>query len=194
MSTHALFRVLIVEDDEILRRSICRLLREWSAEISEAPSLLIAQQLLASQPDLIILDIGLPDGNGVQLAEIVSQMQPMPMTIVMSGQATAQEAFHLKELGVIGYLQKPLSLNDFVVTIDAMLSHPPSIEPLLKSQVGRVPFQRIQQSVRKTMLEQAISISKGNRTHAARLLNVSRQAIQQMIHEFEIDYQTHQNR
>jgi len=182
-------RVLVIEDNQVLRRAFARALREWSTEVTEAESLAEGRKLLETHPDLVILDIGLPDGSGVDLAEEMSAMSPMPMCIAVSGEATAAQAFRLKELGVLGYLPKPLSLEDFTETLDKILQNPADLEPFLKNTVGKESFRDVQRSVRRSMVKQALGLSQGNLTHAASMLNVSRQAVQQMIRDFNLsDY------
>jgi len=179
-------RVLVVEDDPVLRRAFSRALRDWSADVTEASDLSAGREALKAHPDLIILDIGLPDGSGVTLAEEISCMAPLPMCIAVSGEATAGEAFKLKELGVLGFIPKPLSLEDFTATLDRILQTPVDLEPHLKAHVGKESFRDVQRAVRRSMVEQALGLSRGNLTHAASMLNVSRQAVQQMIRDFNL--------
>ena len=180
-------RLLIVEDDDILRRSCVRVLREWECDIIEADSLEAARHTLHTVPDLVILDVCLPDGSGVDFASELVALAPIPQIIAVSGTATASEAFKLKELGVRGYLPKPFALEELVATIDGILQAPPELAPHLTPYLGRTSFRKVQAEVRKTLLQQAMTLSDGNRTHAARLLDVSRQAVQQMIKEFDLD-------
>lgn len=179
-------RVLVIEDDPVLRRAFARALRDWSAEVTEAGSLSEGRNGLASHPDLVILDVGLPDGSGVTLAEEMSALSPLPMCIAVSGEASAVDAFRLKELGVLGFIPKPLSLEDFTATLDGILQSPPDLAPHLKYHVGKESFRDVQKAVRRSMVEQAVGLSRGNLTHAAAMLNVSRQAVQQMVRDFEL--------
>ncbi len=179
-------KILIVEDDEILRRSFVRALKDLSDEITESSSMSAAKAALQAQPDLVILDVHLPDGDGVELAQLISRMRPMPLTIAVSGEASAEQAFRLKEYGVQAYIAKPFSLADFKSTIKDLLETPPDLTPHLLPLVGKSTFREVHTSVRKRMLEQALSMAKGNKTKAAELLCVSRQAVQQMINDFEL--------
>ncbi len=181
------FSILLIEDDDILRSALARQLNDWTAEVTQAATVAMGLELLKNKPNLVVMDVVLPDGSGVDIAEAMASMQPSPMVIAISGQASAKEAFRLKELGVLGYLPKPLSLTDFTQTISSIIDSPPLFEPYLKAQVGKISFQKVQQAVRKTMLEQAFYVAKGNKTHTAKLLNVSRQAVQQMIVDFEME-------
>jgi len=181
------FKILLIEDDDVLRNALARQLKDWTADVMEASTVASGLDMLKKRPHLVILDIVLPDGSGVRIAEEMALIQPSPMAIAISGKASAGEAFRLKELGVLGYLPKPLSLDDFTQTLSSIIDSPPIFEPYLKAQVGKLSFRKVQQAVRKTMLEQAFHVAKGNKTHTAKLLNVSRQAVQQMIVDFEME-------
>jgi len=180
--------VLIVEDDKILSRSFKRALREVSQDITQAESLKSAYKAIDMMtPDVVILDINLPDGSGVDLAEVLSRLLPMPLMLAVSGEATAEQAFLLKSHGVQGYLTKPFSFTDFQSKLNELLNSSPDIEPYISAQVGKNTFKNVSSSVRKTMLEQALALSQGNKTKTAQLLKITRQAVQQMINDFEID-------
>jgi two-component system response regulator RegA len=179
-------RALVVEDDDVLGRAIARTLEEWGNEVVWCTTLATALEQAKATPDLVILDVGLPDGSGVTLVQELSRQRPAPLVIAMSGRASASEAFRLGSLGVRGYLSKPLSFTELVATIESVLESAPDLSPLLVASVGRRRFQDVQEQVRRAMTEQALALANGNRTEAARLLGVTRQAVQQLIRNLEI--------
>lgn len=179
--------ILVVEDDPLLARAIARELGPWAREVHVAHDVQNALRLLALQPDLITLDIGLPDGTGLEIARAASKLRPIPDILAISGRATAQEAFRLAALGVRAFLAKPISLDSLCTTVQAILDNPRDLSPLLAGEVGRLRIRDVQTTVRRTMLEQALAIAGGNLTHAAKLLSVSRQAVQQMVRDLDID-------
>ena len=79
-----------------------------------------------------------------------------------------------------------LTLADYALTaelsgtIERVLAAPPDIDTMLRASVGQVPMRELQQRVRKVMVGQALALTRGSRSGAARLLDVSRQAIQQI--------------
>jgi two-component system, response regulator RegA len=182
-------RALVVEDDTELGRAVVRALEEWGAVTSLAGTLSDAARLLEQGFELVVLDVGLPDGSGVALAERAAKLRPAPLIVVFSGAATAEEGFRLGQLGVRGYIRKPVSLSDFTATIEALLVAAPDIAPFLVAAVGREPFQNVLAQVRRTMAEQALAVSGGNRTGAARLLGVTRQAVQHLIRDMDLEQQ-----
>ena len=173
-------RVLIVEDNVPLRTAIAALLRDSGAEVLEAGTERDAIALLNPPPDLIICDVYLPDGSALKILETALHLSPEPVKIAVSGHASAEEAFQLAKLGVLAYLAKPFSLAELSGTIERVLAAPPDIDTMLRASVGQVPMRELQQRVRKVMVGQALALTRGSRSGAARLLDVSRQAIQQI--------------
>jgi two-component system, response regulator RegA len=180
-------RVMIVEDDGDLAQAIASLVRPWSTEVIVVGCVRDAIEKLQSSPGLIITDVRLPDGSGVSIAEAACRLQPMPAVVAISGQATPEEGFKLALAGVRGYVTKPLVLETFRETLRAAIAWAPQLAPLAAIQVGHRPLQDVQSAVRKAMAAQALALAQGNRTDAAKMLHVSRQAIQQMIRDLDLE-------
>jgi DNA-binding NtrC family response regulator len=178
-------RVLIVEDDEALRRSLARVVRQWGAQVSEAGSLMEGIELLHENPDLLITDVALPDGDAFKLLELASQRRPAPVAIAVSGQTSPEDAFRLAQVGCRAYLEKPFDLERLAECVEKALSEAPKLDALVAASVGRTPMRELQTEVRRVMVEQALAKAEGSRSGAARLLHVSRQAVQQMVRERE---------
>lgn len=183
-------RVLIVEDDRMVREGIVRALEQWGARVYSATTQDEGIEKLSVLPQLLIVDIRLPEkGSGIKVAEAAARLRPAPISIAISGEATASEAFHLAQVGVVTYIPKPLNLETFASTVEAVLSDPPDISPHVLMRVGSEKYCDVVRKVRYTMVEQALAKTGGNRVQAARLLNLTRQAVQQMIKDFEINSQ-----
>lgn len=180
-------QALIIEDDAILRRSLQRALTKLGWQVGEAEDVGSAVQALKARPALVVLDVNLPDGDGVDLAGHIAQLRPMPLTLAISGQASAEQAFRLKALGVNQYLAKPFSLQEFEQAIEALADATPDLTPHVLPLLGKQGLRELNTQVRRDLLEQALSRSAGNKTKAAELLGVTRQAVQQMLREFDIN-------
>jgi len=174
-------RILIVEDHAPLRAALAGMLRAEFDTVVEASTWHGALALLDPPPDLLICDIWLPDGSALKLLQKTLDLSPEPLKIAMSGNASASEAFLLGQLGVSEYLAKPFQLDDMRGAIRRVATESPPVDPLLRASVGKVPMRELQERVRSVMVDQALGLSSGSRSGAARLLNVSRQAVQQMI-------------
>ncbi len=158
-------------------------MRTRGAQVSEAGTAAEAKSLLSEPPppDLLIIDVHLPDETAFEVLDLASRISPAPIGVAMSGKASPEEAFRLAQVGVRAYLAKPLSASDLESTVDAALQEPPSLEPLIPACVGHIPMREVQRQVRSVMVKEALARTEGNRSGAARLLDVSRQAIQQIL-------------
>lgn len=131
--------------------------------------------------DLVLCDVRLPDGHGTDVSVRANRIRPAPVVIAMSGAATAEEGWHLAAAGARAFLEKPISTEDLRQAITRALERHPSLEAPALQAVGRRPLREVQDEVRHTMLEQALAITGGSYTEAARLLSISRQAIRQAV-------------
>jgi len=178
-------RVLIVEDHKPLRQAIARAARTWGAEVLEAGTVREGRALLARLPDVVIVDVALPDGQAQPIVEAAVRMRPVAAVIAMSGQASAEEAFQLARSGARRYLPKPISLEELTRSVEEALADRPSLDPFVAAHVGNTPLREVQGEVRRVMIEQALAKARNSRSGAARLLDMTRQAVQQIVRELE---------
>jgi DNA-binding NtrC family response regulator len=178
-------RALVIEDEADLRAAVERLLRRWCGEVLGAGSAAEGRVLLAapSPPDLVLLDVRLPDESGFDVIDAAAQLAPAPLILAMSGKASADEGFRLAQRGVRGYLAKPFGLEQLAATLEAAVAETQTLEPLIASCVGRVPMRALQKEVRRVMVREAMARTEGSRSGAARLLSVTRQAVQQILRD-----------
>lgn len=177
-------RVLVIEDDVALRTAIVRIIGGWGdAELVEAGTAAEARKILAEspRPDLIIIDVWLQDDTAFGVLDAAAELSPAPLIVAMSGKASPDEAFRLAQLGVRAYLHKPFSAQELADTVETARNESPNLEPLITASVGRVPMRELQREVRRVMVKEALAQTEGSRSGAARLLNVTRQAVQQIL-------------
>lgn len=173
---------LVVEDDDRLRPVLVEALASLGFEVKEAGSVGAATVILeASAPDLLLLDVALPDGRALDLLAVVERVAPRPSVVAMSGAAGPDESFRLAERGVRAYLEKPIQLDELTRAVERALSEPPDLAPHLRSAVGRVPIKDVEATVRSTMVDEALARGKGSRRAAARVLGISRQLLQHIL-------------
>jgi DNA-binding NtrC family response regulator len=160
---------------------VSRALRSSGKTIEEVSTCKDALAILPDGFDLVLLDVRLPDGSGVSVAESAAAMTPSPLIVVLSGEASAQEAFALAQLGVVQFLSKPFSLDELTAAIDLVHTARVQLAPLVRAAVGQADLRDVQDDVRRAMVEQALALSNGNRSDAAKLLRITRQAIQKFL-------------
>lgn len=179
-------RVLVVEDEVAVGEALCEGLREWGASVEWVRTQREAIAACAQPFELLVLDIQLPDGSGVALAELVVRARPAPMVLAIGAPHSARDAFRLAQLGAVGFLEKPFERPELEQTLEQLFEQSPDYLPHMIAIVGRVGFREVLDRVRRSMAEQALAMSAGNKTGAARLLGITRQAVQQLIRDLEL--------
>jgi two-component system, NtrC family, nitrogen regulation response regulator GlnG len=106
-------RVLVVDDDAAIRTVVAQALRRAGHDVTSAASLAELDRALAlGAPDVLVTDVVLPDGDGINhLASVAQRFPALPM-IVLSAQNTLTTAVRATEAGAYEYLPKPFDLDD----------------------------------------------------------------------------------
>lgn len=116
--------VLIVEDNELNCRLFCDLLATRGFDIFQATDGTQALKIMQEkQPDLVLMDIQLPNISGLEITKQVRQMSNIkqPKIIAVSAFALKQDAEKAIEAGCDDYLSKPISIATFFTTIEKNL-------------------------------------------------------------------------
>lgn len=101
-------RVLILDDEENLRRTLARILSNAGCETSEAGTGREALTLIEhNRYDLVFLDINLPGMNGIQVLVEIRKIDPDLPVIILTGFGTLESAMEALRLGALDYLLKP---------------------------------------------------------------------------------------
>ena len=115
--------VLVVEDDREIRALMQSSLSVEGFEVQTAVSVSEASALLQhSTVDVIVLDLGLPDGDGIELVRTVRQRQSTPILVVSARHQEAQK-IALLDAGADDYLTKPFSVAELLARIRVALRH-----------------------------------------------------------------------
>ena len=101
---------LIVDDDTIAAETLAELIAEGGFTTACAASLQSARDLLGAAPDVILLDLVLPDGNGLELLREVTMRETETQVIVVTGHASLESAIEAMRHGATDYLLKPINL------------------------------------------------------------------------------------
>jgi signal transduction histidine kinase len=105
--------ILLVEDDEPLRKIIARALKARSYRVVEAGTIKEGiEALRASRPDLIITDLNLPDGNGVELVRACKSLDTMRPVLVLSGTQEQDERIQAFDAGADDVVGKPVYMQE----------------------------------------------------------------------------------
>jgi DNA-binding response OmpR family regulator len=114
-------RVLLVEDDEDSRLLLRRVLERAGMEVIEANTGTQGlRELYGSHPDVVLLDIGLPEIDGWRTLERIRELTDVPVMMV-TGKASELEKVRALRSGADDYVTKPFGLQEVVARVEALL-------------------------------------------------------------------------
>src|SRR3954470_18164953 len=115
--------ILVVDDAADIRDLLATVLR-GSYEVTEAESgASLKQSFTNSQPDIVLLDIKLPDADGLDLLPQIKKQWPETEVIVLTGNATFEAAVEATKRGAYHFLNKPFDTQGLLVTVERALEH-----------------------------------------------------------------------
>jgi len=145
-------RILIVDDHEVVRLGLRALLERHShfEVIAEASSAREAiEKVKQYSPDVVVMDIRLPGGSGIEACEDISENYPHSKVIMLTSYAEDEMLFSAIRAGAAGYVLKQIGGEDLVKAIDAVGRGEALLDPAVT--------QRIFQEVRKAAKEEEAS-------------------------------------
>jgi DNA-binding NtrC family response regulator len=117
--------ILVVDDEMGIRELLSEILGDEGHVVTTAQNAQEARDLLkSSSPDLILLDIWMPDTDGVTLLKEWQRDNALSMPVIMmSGHATIDTAVEATRIGALNFLEKPIALQKLLKTVQQGLSH-----------------------------------------------------------------------
>ena len=137
-------RVLIVDDEQSIRRFLRVALTSQAYTVIEAASGKEALSNAASQkPDVVILDLGLPDIDGIEVIRLLRQWTQIPI-IILSVRGSESDKIAALDAGADDYLTKPFGVGELLARLRAALRRlaQPTGEPIFKSGDLKVDLTR----------------------------------------------------
>lgn len=121
--TNASTKLLTIEDDRLIRRLLRSSLAPRGYAVSEAETGAAALNLLRDQPpDLIVLDLGLPDMNGLDLLRRIRGVSNVPI-VVLSNTDAVRTKVEALEAGASDYVTKPFNVDEIAARLQVALRH-----------------------------------------------------------------------
>ena len=137
-------KVVVLDDELIIRKTLESLLRKKRCSVASAETLAQAEAFLAKDSfDLIFVDINLPDGQGTELLERLSNKPDGPMVVMMTADGSIEAAVECMKKGAFDYLAKPFSEEH----IELLISKAESFKQLVKVNQYLVEEQTFKDSV-----------------------------------------------
>ncbi len=130
-------RVLLADDHALFRAGIASLLRAWGIEvIGEAGNGLEALELARRlQPDLILMDITMPEANGLEATRLIKAELPEIRIVIVTVSDDDEHLFEAVKSGAEGYLLKDMSKQELERTLQALESGEPALSPALAAKI-----------------------------------------------------------
>jgi two-component system KDP operon response regulator KdpE len=117
--------ILVIDDDVLIRRTVSDALTRSGHRVLEAPTGTIGQRLaVVEHPDVIILDLALPDMPGIDVCRVIRSHSHTPI-IVLSGQHAEEEKVALLHAGADDYVTKPFGLRELEARVQVQLRRAP---------------------------------------------------------------------
>jgi two-component system KDP operon response regulator KdpE len=121
--TAAPLRVLVVDDEPPIRKLLRMGLGTQGYEILEAPNGKSALELLSQNPGLIILDLGLPDIQGLELLRLIRARNESVPIVVLSSRGDEAGKVQALDLGADDYVTKPFGMDELLARMRAAVRH-----------------------------------------------------------------------
>lgn len=163
-----MMRILLVDDHEIVRRGLKQLLAEAypKALFAEAGTAPQARSLIAQQDwQLVVLDINLPGGSGLDLIAEVNRLRPQAAVLVLSAYPEEEFAVRAFKLGAAGYLTKASVADEMLTAVKKALGGgkyvSASLAEKLAELLGRPESQALHEALSARELEVLRQVASG---------------------------------
>jgi DNA-binding NarL/FixJ family response regulator len=119
----SVLRILVADDHEIVRRGLCALLKthaEWEVCAEAADGREAIDKVQQLKPDIVILDIGMPNLNGLTAARQILQTRPHQKILILTITEEEQVVREVLEAGARGFVLKSDAARDLVAAVEAL--------------------------------------------------------------------------
>ena len=117
------FRLLLIDDDQDLSDVLTEFLKSRDLDVTSCGTCKSALEELGKRGQdfhIVLSDLRLPDGDGLQLIEVAKQKNPDVLAALMTGYASLETALKAIQLGAYDYITKPFSLNEIEILVRNM--------------------------------------------------------------------------
>ncbi|HLH97944.1 MAG TPA: response regulator transcription factor [Xanthobacteraceae bacterium] len=142
-------KILVVDDEPPIRKLLRMGLTTQGYEIIEAPNGKAALELLAKKPDLVLLDLGLPDMQGLELLRTIRARHEAVPIVVLSSREDEAGKVQALDFGADDYVTKPFGMDELLARMRAALRHQLAVHgerPIFR--VGELSFDLVRRIVK----------------------------------------------
>lgn len=160
-------RLLIVDDDNALRRTLARSMESRNFDVTVAESVADAMMQIANTlPDYAILDLKLEDGHGLEVVEKLRSVRPDCRIVILTGFGNIATAVAAVKAGALDYLPKPANPDEIeraLLQSEGGLPEPPE-DPMSADRVRWEHIQRVFEQCDRNVSETARRLKMHRRT------------------------------
>lgn len=134
----SVLRLLVVDDHEVVRRGLVALLERRVAFSVVAQAGTVAEAIEAArtyQPDLVIMDIRLPDGSGIEATREIRAVNPAIRVLILTSYPDEEAVFAAIVAGASGYLLKKIRARDLIAALEAVGRGESLLDPAVTEKV-----------------------------------------------------------
>lgn len=111
-------KILVVDDESFIRLALSEALKSWDYEPFEADSVAAAKAAFTEiDPAVVLLDIDLPDGSGLEILEHIKEVQPETIAIMVTGNVDVPNVVSALRGGAHDFISKPIKLEELRITL-----------------------------------------------------------------------------
>lgn len=151
-------RILIVDDHEVVRLGLSTLLDRhpgFTVAGEAATAREAVQKTLLLRPDVVVMDIRLPGGSGIDACRKIVEQAPEIKVIMLTSYAEDEMLFDAISAGACGYVLKQIGSNDLIHAVEAVGRGEALLDPALTQRV----FARVREAARKEQEEAFIDLT-----------------------------------
>lgn len=169
--------LLIVEDDEPLRARLARAFETRGFDVRQAGDIAEAEAAAAAEsPEFVVLDLRMPQGNGLDLIPRLLATDPATKIVVLTGYGSVATAIEAVRRGAVHYLTKPADADEIVAAFSRNAHGAlPALTPLQPMSLDRVEWEHI---------NRVLVDCRHNISEAARVLGIHRRSLQRKLTKY----------
>lgn len=166
--------LLIVEDDTLLRERLARAFTTRGYDVRQAADLREAEAAATLEPpELVVLDLRMPEGNGLDLIPRLLRIDPATRIVVLTGYGSVATAIEAVRRGAVHYLTKPADADEILAAFSRDAHATPDTQATLQPMsLDRVEWEHI---------NRVLVDCQHNVSEAARVLGIHRRSLQRKL-------------